>query len=69
MYLFCLIFFVYLFIYFFDFTIKFIRRLDSEPLMLKYQVSKEKRRTLGIEFIPPEVGLKEIVESLKEEFC
>ncbi|KAK4278712.1 hypothetical protein QN277_016520 [Acacia crassicarpa] len=41
--------------------------LDSKPSVPKYQVSKEKARTLGIEFIPLDVGLKEIVESLKEK--
>ncbi|XP_028758802.1 cinnamoyl-CoA reductase 1-like [Neltuma alba] len=40
---------------------------DDKPFMSIYQVSKEKAKTLGIEFIPFEVGLREIVESLKEK--
>ncbi|KAK4278649.1 hypothetical protein QN277_016470 [Acacia crassicarpa] len=40
---------------------------DDKPFMLKFQVSKEKAKTLGIEFIPLEVSLKEMVESLKEK--
>ncbi|KAI9073715.1 hypothetical protein K1719_044314 [Acacia pycnantha] len=39
----------------------------DEPLTPKFQVSKEKAKTLGIEFIPLEVSLKEIVESLEEK--
>ncbi|XP_054798653.1 phenylacetaldehyde reductase-like [Prosopis cineraria] len=40
---------------------------DDKLLMPIYQISKEKAKTLGIEFIPLEVSLKEIVESLKEK--
>ncbi|KAI9117791.1 hypothetical protein K1719_011206 [Acacia pycnantha] len=40
---------------------------DDKPFRSKYQVSKEKAKTLGIEFIPLEVSLKETVESLKEK--
>ncbi|XP_052201156.1 phenylacetaldehyde reductase-like isoform X1 [Diospyros lotus] len=40
---------------------------DDEPLMPTYQVSKEKARSLGIDFIPFEQSLKETVESLKEK--
>ncbi|KAI9117856.1 hypothetical protein K1719_011271 [Acacia pycnantha] len=40
---------------------------DDKPFMSKYQVSKEKAKTLGIEFIPLEVGLRDTVESLKEK--
>ncbi|KAI9076918.1 hypothetical protein K1719_011168 [Acacia pycnantha] len=40
---------------------------DDKPFMSKYQVSKEKAKTLGIEFIPLEVSLKDTVESLKEK--
>jgi hypothetical protein len=32
-----------------------------------YQVSKERAKSLGIEFTPFEVSLKETVESLKEK--
>ncbi|KAL5827335.1 hypothetical protein ACOSQ4_019132 [Xanthoceras sorbifolium] len=31
-----------------------------------YQVSKERAHSLGITYIPPEVSLKDTVESLKE---
>ncbi|XP_028758780.1 cinnamoyl-CoA reductase 1-like [Neltuma alba] len=40
---------------------------DDKPSMPKYQVSKEKAMTLGIDFIPLELSLKETVESLKEK--
>ncbi|KAK4278701.1 hypothetical protein QN277_016513 [Acacia crassicarpa] len=40
---------------------------DDKPFAPTYQVSKEKTKTLGIEFIPLEVSLKETVESLKEK--
>ncbi|KAI9076905.1 hypothetical protein K1719_041121 [Acacia pycnantha] len=40
---------------------------DDKPFRSKYQVSKEKAKTLGIEFIPLEVGLRDTVESLKEK--
>ncbi|XP_043691624.1 phenylacetaldehyde reductase-like [Telopea speciosissima] len=40
---------------------------DDKPYVPTYQVSKEKAKTLGIEFIPMEVSLKETVESLKEK--
>ncbi|KAK4278715.1 hypothetical protein QN277_016523 [Acacia crassicarpa] len=39
----------------------------DEPLTPKFQVSKEKAKTLVIEFIPLQVSIKEIVESLKEK--
>jgi hypothetical protein len=32
-----------------------------------YQVSKEKAKSLGIEFTPLEVSIKETVESLKKK--
>ena len=35
--------------------------------MPTYQVSKEKAKSLGIEYIPLETSLKETVESLKEK--
>ncbi|KAI9078245.1 hypothetical protein K1719_039747 [Acacia pycnantha] len=41
--------------------------VDDKPFVPTYQVSKEKTKTLGIEFIPLEVSLKETVESLKEK--
>ncbi|PON59079.1 NAD(P)-binding domain containing protein [Parasponia andersonii] len=40
---------------------------DDKPLMPTYQVSKEKAKSLGIEYIPLETSLKETVESLKEK--
>ncbi|BAT93469.1 hypothetical protein LR48_Vigan05g012000 [Vigna angularis] len=40
---------------------------DNKPHVPIYQVSKEKAKSLGIEFIPLEVSLKETVESLKEK--
>ncbi|CAI0450123.1 unnamed protein product, partial [Linum tenue] len=40
---------------------------DDKPYVPTYQVSKEKAKSLGIEFIPLEVSLKETVESLKEK--
>ncbi|CAN1263927.1 Phenylacetaldehyde reductase [Linum perenne] len=40
---------------------------DDKPYVPTYQVSKEKAKTLGIEFIPLEVSLKETVDSLKEK--
>lgn len=41
---------------------------DDKPYVPTYRVSKEKAKSLGIEFIPLEVSLKETVESLKEKF-
>ncbi|XP_028787771.1 cinnamoyl-CoA reductase 1-like, partial [Neltuma alba] len=41
--------------------------VDQRPLEPKYQVSKEKAKTLGIDFIPLEVSLMETVESLKDK--
>jgi len=35
--------------------------------MPTFQVSKEKAKSLGVEFIPLEVSLRETVESLKEK--
>ncbi|KAJ7964082.1 Cinnamoyl-CoA reductase 1 [Quillaja saponaria] len=40
---------------------------DDKPYVPTYQVSKEKTKSLGVEFIPLEVSLKETVESLKEK--
>ncbi|GAA0142280.1 dehydratase [Lithospermum erythrorhizon] len=40
---------------------------DEKPLALTYQVSKEKAKSLGIEFIPLEESIKETVVSLKEK--
>ena len=35
--------------------------------MLTFKVSQEKARSLGINFIPLEVSLKDMIESLKEK--
>ncbi|WCJ36875.1 NAD(P)-binding Rossmann-fold superfamily protein [Euphorbia peplus] len=40
---------------------------DDKPYVPTYQVSKEKAKSLGVEFIPLKVSLKETVESLKEK--
>ncbi|RDX62897.1 Tetraketide alpha-pyrone reductase 1 [Mucuna pruriens] len=40
---------------------------DDKPYVPTFQVSKEKAKSLGIEFIPLEVSLRETVESLKEK--
>ncbi|ESW03540.1 hypothetical protein PHAVU_011G022300 [Phaseolus vulgaris] len=40
---------------------------DDKPYVPTFQVSKEKAKSLGVEFIPLEVSLKETVESLKEK--
>nr|XP_027094763.1 cinnamoyl-CoA reductase 1-like [Coffea arabica]XP_027094764.1 cinnamoyl-CoA reductase 1-like [Coffea arabica] len=40
---------------------------DDEPFVPTYQVSKEKAKNLGLEFIPLEQSIKETVESLKEK--
>ncbi|KAJ7961630.1 cinnamoyl-CoA reductase 1-like [Quillaja saponaria] len=40
---------------------------DDKPYVPTFQVSKEKTKSLGVEFIPLEVSLKETVESLKEK--
>uniref|UniRef100_A0A1J3EA39 Cinnamoyl-CoA reductase 1 n=2 Tax=Noccaea caerulescens TaxID=107243 RepID=A0A1J3EA39_NOCCA len=43
------------------------RCVDENPYVPTYQVSKEKTKSLGIEYIPLEVSIKETVESLKEK--
>jgi hypothetical protein len=53
--------------YYFHFVNYVIRCADDKPLMQTFQVSKEKAKTLGVEFIPLEVSLKEIVESFKDK--
>ncbi|XP_062099370.1 phenylacetaldehyde reductase-like isoform X2 [Humulus lupulus] len=40
---------------------------DDKPLVPIFHVSKEKAKSLGIEYIPLETSLKETVESLKEK--
>ncbi|XP_021682953.2 phenylacetaldehyde reductase-like [Hevea brasiliensis] len=41
--------------------------VDDKPYASTYQVSKEKAKSLGIDFIPLDVSLKETVDSLKEK--
>lgn len=43
------------------------RCANEKPSMPTYQVSKEKIKSLGIDYIPIEDSLKETVESLKEK--
>ncbi|KAF7833719.1 UDP-glycosyltransferase 79B30-like [Senna tora] len=43
------------------------RCANDKPFLPRYQISKEKAKTLGIEFISLEVSLEETVESLKEK--
>ncbi|KAL8483622.1 hypothetical protein ACS0TY_026347 [Phlomoides rotata] len=40
---------------------------DDKPFVPTYQVSKEKAKSLGVEFTSLEEGIKETVESLKEK--
>lgn len=40
---------------------------DDKPYVPTYQVSKDKAKSLGIDFIPLEVSIKETVESLKDK--
>ncbi|XP_038980593.1 phenylacetaldehyde reductase-like isoform X2 [Phoenix dactylifera] len=40
---------------------------DDKPFLPIYQVSKEKEKSLGIDYIPLETSIKETVESLKEK--
>nr|AAX83110.1 alcohol dehydrogenase-like protein [Ocimum basilicum] len=40
---------------------------DDKPFVPIYQVSKEKAKSLGLEFTPLEEGIKETVERLKEK--
>ncbi|XP_058077513.1 phenylacetaldehyde reductase-like [Magnolia sinica] len=40
---------------------------DDEPFRPTYQVSKERAKSLGVNYIPLDVALKETVESLKEK--
>ncbi|KAH7679264.1 Cinnamyl-alcohol dehydrogenase protein [Dioscorea alata] len=40
---------------------------DEQPFVPTYQVSKEKAKSLGIDYIPLETSLRETIESLKEK--
>ncbi|RVW66370.1 Tetraketide alpha-pyrone reductase 1 [Vitis vinifera] len=42
------------------------KNADDEPPMATYQISKEKVKSLAIDFIPLEVSLKDTMENLKE---
>ncbi|KAJ0261205.1 hypothetical protein HA466_0043690 [Hirschfeldia incana] len=43
------------------------RCVDEDPYLPTFEVSKEKTRSLGIDYIPLKVSIKETVESLKEK--
>ncbi|XP_034703060.1 cinnamoyl-CoA reductase 1-like isoform X1 [Vitis riparia] len=43
------------------------KNADDEPPMPTYQISKEKVKSLAIDFIPLEVSLKDTMENLKEK--
>ena len=45
----------------------YCRCADDKPFEPTYQVSQERARSLGINFIPVEVSLNDTVESLKEK--
>lgn len=40
---------------------------DEKPFALKYEVSKEKAKSLGINFIPLEVSVVDTIECLKDK--
>ncbi|GLT38961.1 hypothetical protein SLA2020_131740 [Shorea laevis] len=42
-------------------------KFEDKPIRKPYQISKEKIKGLGVNFIPLEVGLKDTVECLKEK--
>ncbi|XP_059455008.1 phenylacetaldehyde reductase-like [Corylus avellana] len=48
-------------------TLRLPEKCDDKPSMPGYQVSKEKAKSLGINFIPLEVALRDTVESLKQK--
>lgn len=43
------------------------RCADDKPFVPTYQVSQEKTRSLGIDYVPLETSLKETIESLREK--
>jgi len=43
------------------------RCIDDKPYPPVFHVSKERAKSLGLEFTPLEVSLKDTVESLKEK--
>lgn len=43
------------------------RCADDKASPLVYEVSKEKAKTLGLDYIPLEVSVKDTIESLKEK--
>ncbi|CAL9157289.1 unnamed protein product [Musa hybrid cultivar] len=43
------------------------RCADDKPFVLVYKVSKEKFKSLGLDYIPLETSIKETIESLKEK--
>jgi len=40
---------------------------DDKPFVPIYQVSKEKTKSLGIDYVPTKIGVKETIDSLKEK--
>ena len=40
---------------------------DGKPFVPKYEVSKEKVTSLGLEFTPLEVNVRDTIENLKEK--
>jgi hypothetical protein len=48
-------------------TLCLYRCADDKPSPLNYEVSKEKAKTLGLDFTPLEVSVKDTLESLKEK--
>lgn len=45
----------------------FCRCADEKIYIPTYKVSKEKAESLGVEFVPLEVSIKETVESLRDK--
>lgn len=43
------------------------RCADDKPFVPIYQVSKEKTKSLGIDYVPTKIGVKETIDSLKEK--
>ncbi|KAG6762361.1 hypothetical protein POTOM_032856 [Populus tomentosa] len=50
-----------------DRTLFLYRCADDKPSPLNYEVSKAKAETLGLDFTPLEVSVKDTIESLKEK--
>lgn len=62
------LFLCYRYLYIYGWWYSFFGRCaNDEPFAPTYQVSKERAKSLGINYIPLDVSLKETVESLKEK--